>query len=620
MGFEALLREGAARLVSGDAQAARHALAAALQINPRSLEALNNLGVACKRLGDPAAALAHFDKALALARFDAVALHNRGAVLFALGRLGEAVDNDILLLSLGVDDDGTRNRLMESLARLDARDDKPSRITSRELQFRRASRWKRAGQFERAVAVYDGPLAYDPAARMLSCCAELRLVPEDDRAVRTARARFARKLAALVANPKALAAGGLEGPLAHAAPAALAYLGDGEKELQATFGALVAEAVALCAPPAAPTRPPRQGEKIRVGFASAFFRDHVNWRMPMSGWVKNLDRRRFDVFGYSLGDLRDDATAAAQAVCTRFTHGRRPVSEWRERILHDAPHVLIYPGLWLDDQSHLLGAQRLAPLQCASWGNPTTTGLPTIDAYLSCAAMEPADASTHYTETLVALPGLSSPIATPVRRDAGPSREALGLREDVPVFWVGHAPAKFLPRHDEVLARIAARVPRAQFIFTRLVEVVGGDIRFMERIDRAFSRFGLNSRDRCVFLPPTGPEAFRARMGVADLYLDCLDWSGFNTTIDALAHDLPIVCSPGASMRARHTAGMLSLMGLGDLVAPDAGAYVEAAVALAGDRDRRAAQRRRIASAKAMLFDDRSAISALEDFIANRFR
>ena len=53
-----------------------------------------------------------------------------------------------------------------------------------------------------------------------------------------------------------------------------------------------------------------------------------------------------------------------------------------------------------------LAALRLAPVQCTTWGHPDSSGLPTMDYYLSSEVMEPPDADAHYTERLVRLPGL----------------------------------------------------------------------------------------------------------------------------------------------------------------------------------------------------------------------
>ena len=45
-----------------------------------------------------------------------------------------------------------------------------------------------------------------------------------------------------------------------------------------------------------------------------------------------------------------------------------------------------------------LGCLKLAPIQMTSWGHPDTSGLPTIDYFLSSELMEPENAQENYTE------------------------------------------------------------------------------------------------------------------------------------------------------------------------------------------------------------------------------
>ena len=52
---------------------------------------------------------------------------------------------------------------------------------------------------------------------------------------------------------------------------------------------------------------------------------------------------------------------------------------------------------------------------------------------------------------------------------------------------------------------------------------------------------GLAATDHCVILQRMLPEAFTAAIGQCDIVLDSIDWSGFNSTIEGLPHDLPIV-------------------------------------------------------------------------------
>ena len=94
--------------------------------------------------------------------------------------------------------------------------------------------------------------------------------------------------------------------------------------------------------------PPAPGEPIRVGIVSSFFYRHSNWKIPIKGWISQLDRSRFQVSGYHLGMIRDEQTEIAAGMCDRFVHRTLDIDGWRREILADAPHVLIYPGLLMD--------------------------------------------------------------------------------------------------------------------------------------------------------------------------------------------------------------------------------------------------------------------------------
>ena len=66
---------------------------------------------------------------------------------------------------------------------------------------------------------------------------------------------------------------------------------------------------------------------------------------------------------------------------------------------------MFYPEVGMDPATCALAALRLAPLQIASWGHPVTTGLPTIDLFVSGELLEGPGAERHYHEKLIRLPG-----------------------------------------------------------------------------------------------------------------------------------------------------------------------------------------------------------------------
>ena len=371
-----------------------------------------------------------------------------------------------------------------------------------------------------------------------------------------------------------------------------------------------------------PIRPcRRRREPIRLGIVSAFFRQHSNWKIPISGWLAGLDRKRFRLFAYHPATERDAQTEVAASLCERFVQGPLPLAGWRDAILRDAPHALLYPEIGMDKVTAQLAAQRLAPVQCVSWGHPVTSGFPTIDYFLSSDRMEPAGAEAHYTERLVRLPNLS--ICYQPADDVPPvplDRAQLGLRAGAIVFWCCQSLPKYLPQFDEVFARIAAAVGDCQFTF---IEFGGGpritDL-FRARLDRAFARLGLSAADHCVLLPRLAPDRFVAAIGQCDILLDSIGWSGCNSTLESLAHDLPIVTLAGAFMRGRHTAAILEMMGVAETIARSLDDYVAIAIRLGRDETARAAVRATIAANKQRVYGDRTCIAALEDFLERAVR
>ena len=190
-------------------------------------------------------------------------------------------------------------------------------------------------------------------------------------------------------------------------PFYLPYQGHDDRELQSSYGSLVCRVLAARYPTAVLPNPPAPDQPIRLGIVSGFFRQHSNWKIPIKGWLQNLDRHRFQVSGYYTGGERDEATVAAAALCNRFIGGPLSLDGWRREILDDAPHVLLFPEIGMDRLTAQLAGQRLASVQCCSWGHPVTSGFPTIDYFISSDLMEPANAAAHYSEQLVRLPNLS---------------------------------------------------------------------------------------------------------------------------------------------------------------------------------------------------------------------
>jgi predicted O-linked N-acetylglucosamine transferase (SPINDLY family) len=143
---------------------------------------------------------------------------------------------------------------------------------------------------------------------------------------------------------------------------------------------------------------------------------------------------------------------------------------------------------------------------------------------------------------------------------------------------------------------------------------------FHERLYAAFAAFGVKAEDHCVILPRLDQDRYAAAGSCCDLALDSIGWSGCNSILECLAHDLPVVTLPGELMRGRHTAAILQMMGVTETIAGSLDDYVATAVRLGRDTQLRAELRGRVAANKHRIYRDRACITALEDFLDREAR
>ncbi len=595
----------------------------AVQADPGYVRAWSNLGNALRTAGRIDEAIRAVERAVALDERYAIGWSNLGALRRDAGH--DAAAEDALRRALAFDP-GNRAAMATLASILRARSDLDAAIgllsrvveldpRDAQAMLQLANALAERDDLAGARAAYARAGAVD--ATMLRALfgqwLTLPMVPESAAALDAARKAYADGLARVEAAAPARAAAMGAAQLVDElrwSNFLLAYHGGGDRVLQERYAGIVAGLLRGRAPEwvgAVPPRP-RAGSRIRVGFASTFFRDGTVGRY-FERWITDLPRDTFDVHVYHLAPGFDAvAQRLAQAAARFHRCPGWPPSRVAPLIRADALDVLVYPELGMGAVTFALAALRLAPLQCAAWGHPVTTGHATIDVFFSSAAMEPANAAADYTERLVTLPGIGTRYRAPeVPEDA--TRVRFGLPDDRPLLLCPQSLFKIHPDNDALFARVLAAAPDAL-----LVCFEGADRRLTAAYAARLRAAGI-AADRVRVLPQYPHEDFLRVNRVCDAMLDTLHWSGGNTSLDALACGLPIVTLPGRFMRGRQSAGMLQLMGLPELVARDGDDYVRIAAELAGDPARRQALARRIRDAHPRVFDDAAPVAALAQWL-----
>ena len=474
------------------------------------------------------------------------------------------------------------------------------------------------GEMDEAARHYEKALSIEPehaAARWSAVLSRLQPIYETEAAAIEGRAAFSRELDALDRWVGEARIAQFVATVGEPPPFYLAYHEENNRELLQRHGRLCGRIMAAwrkgqVVPEPAGTK---GRERIRVGVVSAHFRNHSVWNALVKGWFEQMDRTRFELEALYLGSECDEATRLAESRATHFEWKNASLSRWAQAIGARQPDILIYPDGIMNALSVKLASLRLAPVQIASWGHPETTGLPTIDHFLSAQDMEPEDAQAHYSEELCLLPHLGCWYES--RRLASiPEPGALSADPAVPLLICPGTPFKYAPGHDWLLAELAARLGDCRLaFFTYRVPQLSEKLR--HRLRAAFAARGLDADRFIVFLPWQTPAGFRALMERAALFLDTIGFSGFNTAMEAVECALPIVTREGRFLRGRFASGILRRMGLPELVAHTDEQYVELAVRICRDVEYRAYLRERIREKRGILFEDPAPIRAMEDML-----
>ena len=624
----ARMSEGAAFLARGEPDKAVGSFHSALSLAPDLPDAHFEIGNAYKDMGRLDDAAACYEKALSQAPDFAAVYVNLGNVLIALGRPGEAVacfrkalvlDPDLseahYNLANVLQDQGKPNEAILHYEKVLAlHPDLP------DVHYSLGHVFRNQGRRDDALGCYGKALSLDPhyvEARWALAISQIPRMYDSSAEQRECRAAFSRQLAELErwfdANSDA------EGVKAVGSqqPFSLAYQEENNRDLLERYGGLCARLMNEWFVRQNFTFPRRHDldRLIRVGVVSQYFWNHSVWMALVKGWFQQIDRERFAVYGFCLGSRQDQETLVAKSSAARFEYGQRDLRAWVETIMAEQIDVLVYPEIGMDPTAVRLASLRLAPVQVATWGHPETTGLPTIDYYLSAEDLEPAAAQDNYTERLVTLPHLGCFYQRWGNEHLEPDFEKLGIDPKSPLILCPGMPFKYAPQYDWIYPEIVRRLGRVQLVFFR-AEPADLSERLRRRLEAAFSRGSLNFDEFVRFIPWQSGPAFDGLLMRADIFLDTIGFSGFNTAMQAIERGLPIVSREGRFLRGRLASGPLRRMGLRELVTESEEEYIALAVKLVQDREYRAQIRRRMEEERHVLFEDIAPIRAVEDFMA----
>lgn len=366
------------------------------------------------------------------------------------------------------------------------------------------------------------------------------------------------------------------------------YIGGNNLEALSAFGDFISATInRFCAgmlPPA--KRQTKPGEKLRIGYISRnIYRQAVSYYMINR--IIHHDRDKFEISIFALGEHNDVFTDLFKQNSDHFERfpDLQNFTTIINSIIASKLDILIYTDIGMDVVTYILAGLRLAPIQCAMVGHGTTTGLPTIDYYLS-GDFEAATAQAQYREKLIRLPNLGAAQYLPDPPLPAISRAGLGVPEDAVLFISCANGIKHRAEREELYLEILRRAPNAWILLKPYTTPDGLDSRLAKRLRTRAAEKGVS--ERLVIMPSINH--YRNVLGllsIADVQIDTYPYGGWTTNMEALYMGLPIITQEGELSRSRWGAGMLRAMGIEEGIAASEEEFVQWAVRFAENRELR---------------------------------
>jgi predicted O-linked N-acetylglucosamine transferase (SPINDLY family) len=333
---------------------------------------------------------------------------------------------------------------------------------------------------------------------------------------------------------------------------------------------------------------PYEHERVRIGYLSGDLCTHAVGLL-MAELLEAHDRSRFDIYAFDYSP--EDGSAYRERLKQAFDH----VVDVRALDDHTAAQTIADAEIDVLIDLHGLSsgarpgilAMQPAPLQGTYLGFIGTTSLPWVQFVVTDRFALPESLSPYFSEQPLYVEGSFLPLTHTPTPACSQTRTELGLPENAFVMACFSNVYKFNPQMFTTWMNILKRVDDA------VLWLLDDNDSATRELRKQVAYHGV-ALDRVVFAKRTSHEQYRARMQLADVFLDTSPYNSGSTARDVLDCGLPMVTLSGRTFVSRMAGSLLHSIGLDDLITYSHTDYENLVVDLSQDRARLASYRHQL--------------------------
>ena len=364
-------------------------------------------------------------------------------------------------------------------------------------------------------------------------------------------------------------------------------------------------------------------DKIKVCFFSDFLASDSSVLRDRIGIISQLSNNpKFDVYymGFKKGSDMKGLMSKTFYNMLKDKYIELPdkLVDARKFIENEKFDILIYCEIGMLMKAIYLAYSRLAPIQLTTWGHSETSGIDTIDYYVSSKYFDTEDEyQSHYSEKAFLMDSLSTYYYPPDKillpdNYKFKTRKEFNFNEKDNLYGCIQTSFKISDELENMFACILRDDMNAKILLSCAKPFC------KSQIDRIMKKTGNNFK-RIIFLPGMDITNYLNMISLLDVMIDPYPFGGCNTSMEAFNFNVPVITLPTKYLNGRFTFGMYKKMGFIDLVADSPQSYIRLAVKTATDKQWSNAMVEKIKKNKNLLYQEKASVTEWANLLLNLY-
>ena len=246
----------------------------------------------------------------------------------------------------------------------------------------------------------------------------------------------------------------------------------------------------------------------------------------------------------------------------------------KERMKECNLDILLYPELGMCPYSYLYAHMRLAPVQMTTWGHSETSGISTIDYYISSKYFETDESPLLYSETVLPLSSLSTYYYNldylKIQRE---SRDTIlqSYQYDTKYTYYGifQNMYKFHPCMVSFISDVCKKDSNARFV------IIVSSLSIMKR---HLQHVLFDVYNRIHLISNQSNSEYCRLLQAMDILIDTYPFGGCNTSLDAFYLHKMVMTYPSQQLNGRFTYGFYTYMNISEPICSSYEEWIEKSV------------------------------------------